>query len=356
MSTSSRRGFTLVELLIVIAIIGMLVGLLLPAIQAARQRARQTQCENNLKQIGLAMKAYTTKGSSGAYPGWAQMETLGPNAVALLGNNEIPVTWATKLLPHLDQETLRQQLLDNTGGAGFNYEAPPRVDSFVCPDDAGTDPTAGRLSYVGNAGYVDPMQALSGAITKSDVKANGVMHDQRPNREGPVVRDGTSDIADGAARTLLVTENIHRDERDIDNQAQVNWLGWNQLQLGSNSGMFANPEQLFGVTWTYNQASPFDPFTGGVVQPFNRDTRAANDQGPYGVGSRFARPAGAHGEVFVTVFCEGNVKAINQNISYKVYQQLMTPAGLKAEVPNPPSGSPPNLKQFMVPPLGDGEF
>ncbi len=94
-----RRAFTLVELLVVIAIIGILVALLLPAIQAAREAARRAQCQNHLKNIGLALQNYHAatkhfpKGfvstGSGAIEAWA---------------------WSTYLLPYLEEQAIFDQL------------------------------------------------------------------------------------------------------------------------------------------------------------------------------------------------------------------------------------------------------
>lgn len=89
-----RAGFTLIEMLVVIAIISILISLLMPAVQSAREAANRTQCANNLKQIGLALHLYHD-----------QYHKLPPSRKAMA---ESP-TWAWLILPYLEQENLYRQ-------------------------------------------------------------------------------------------------------------------------------------------------------------------------------------------------------------------------------------------------------
>jgi prepilin-type N-terminal cleavage/methylation domain-containing protein len=87
-----RAGFTLVELLVVIAIIGILIGLLLPAIQAAREAARRNQCQNNLKQIGVAIQTHHDVRKQ--FP-------MGRNRI-----DQKAVSWAFFLLPQMEETAI----------------------------------------------------------------------------------------------------------------------------------------------------------------------------------------------------------------------------------------------------------
>ena len=104
-----RRGFTLVELLVVIAIIGVLVGLLLPAVQSARESARRSQCQNNLKQLGLAMSNYSS--AKGGYPPSmhddnAQKATDGTSGTG----NVTGLSWMYFILPYCEYQEYYDQI------------------------------------------------------------------------------------------------------------------------------------------------------------------------------------------------------------------------------------------------------
>lgn len=357
---SAGRGFTLVELLIVIAIIGTLVGLLLPAVNAARARARQAQCLNNISELGKAMSSYTT--SKNEFPGLIEYQrTTIPYAgfAALDGvpatNNvvDLALPWPARLLADLDQAGLSEQLLTNNGGAGLAlansesiYRNPPRLEIFICPSDEGTNTEVAKISYVGNAGYFD-RTAKSGGNQINDVKANGIFHDQRYPGAAHVKLG--ADIKDGGNSTMLISENVHRDET-INGDA-VTWL--NPVALDPqlpNLGL--NVEQIYGMVWDYDTSAPGNPSTQA---PLNRADSSVSD---YASQERFfARPASSHPEVFNVLFVGGNAKAVNQGIEYRVYQQLMTPNGAKAKALDyTGNDGPERMRQFMNPPLKESDY
>lgn len=354
MNPSSRRGFTLVELLVVIAIIGTLVGLLLPAVNAARARARQADCLNKMKELGTAITSYTTTGK-GDFPGWVQVQKLDTSVTdQYTGSNgtpipDIAVSWAAKLLPQLDQAGLWDQMLTTDN---FNFANPPRLEIFICPDDEGTNTELARLTYVGNTGYIDsdPNEVIN---YPSDVKANGIMHDLRFGRNGQTVRSGTADIKDGAGTTLLLSENIHKDEDTFGlNGFKNTWLG----PILPPNGAGPNYEQTFGMVWQFDNSTPNLPSSQA---PMNRDPSSPLSYGGFDTARPqfYARPASSHPEVFNVTFAGGNARSINQNIEYRVYQQLMTPNGAKADALDYTNADEQSkMKAFMNPPLAESDY
>jgi prepilin-type N-terminal cleavage/methylation domain-containing protein len=342
-----RRAFTLVELLIVIAIIGVLMGLLLPAIQAARERARQTQCANHLRNLGTAMQNFATKTSKGTFPGWMQLQRLDPNVpdhYAGTPQSDIEVSWAAKLLPTLDRAGDWQTLLSRGYATSTNLGSPPDdippVDVFVCPDDTQLNDEAAHLTYVVNSGGPDVLASSSqaSAMGGSDSKANGLCHNLVTGFRGQTVKQSSGDIPDGSARTILISENIHKDAPGLPGAPYANtWL--------RSSALLAAPdppiaEQYYGMVWVYDSSNPNDPAESGMQERINRDSVKPAAYGP--AGAAYARPASAHPELIIVAFADGHTASVRGDIEYRVYQQLMTPNGKKCVWTKDPSENMPN--------------
>ncbi len=150
----SRRAFTLIELLVVIAIIAVLIGLLVPAVQKVREAAARMSCQNNMKQLGLAIHSYES--SNGKLPAAytkLKVEDTDPNAQ--FAGRFVGLSLHSNLLPFMEQETIYKLLNPNVSEfntanippkgphAGSNTAYANVVKSFLCP----SNPTPSTIDY-----------------------------------------------------------------------------------------------------------------------------------------------------------------------------------------------------------------
>ncbi len=202
-------GFTLIELLVVIAIIGILIALLLPAVQKIRDAAARMQCQNNLKQLGLAMHNYenTNTHFPAAY-------ILAPSAT-----NVVCYTWGVSILPYLEQAPLFSQYDTTTVFAtpGNIAVISNPLKMMICPSSPGKGnvyPFAlpKNAVYAGSPALTWQASASDYGVT-TGVLGSGwsviVGGDAGGNRDGALSANSTTrftDITDGTSNTILLAE------------------------------------------------------------------------------------------------------------------------------------------------------
>lgn len=317
------RGFTLVEILVVIAIVGTLVALLLPAVEAAREAARQAQCQNNLKQIGIAIHNYHT--GHGKFPPGRLVHPVN-------GQGRCFSAYA-HLLPHLEAGTLYRQIDFNANPEAL-ANAPvleQTIPFFLCPSDSGLKVQGNSAvhNYPLNTGTtypVSPRNALGTPVTGIFFENSAVAF---------------KDISDGSSQTVCIGETIISEGGPLtsDGLSQTNGF----VLTAGNDNLFNGPPltdydtQCRGAGLKLQQSRGSRWLYGAPGHSMYNHIRPPNDHGidcrggiPHSdknddlwrsvslsVAARSRHPEGVH-----ALFCDGHVQFVMDDINVMTWQAL----------------------------------
>jgi prepilin-type N-terminal cleavage/methylation domain-containing protein/prepilin-type processing-associated H-X9-DG protein len=266
MARRTQRGFTIVELLVVITIIGILMALLFPAINAARESARRGQCINNQRQVGTAILTFTT--ANGNFPKHLKAAPVASGTPPLW-------PWTVRVLSNLG----RTDIYDACVAAPATARS-ERIDVLMCPSDPPATVTDPQLSYAANSGKV--------GLDSGDSVANGVFFKTLDQSLSYVAQ------GDGTATTILIAENVDAGTWSNQTDSEIaQCVIWNS-PAGSMKGLNID----------------INPSSGATID--------------------HARPSSRHSGGFVTTFCDGHTRFLSQEIGWDVYTLIMTPKGSAA--------------------------
>lgn len=335
-----RTGFTLLELLVSISIIGVLTSLLLPAVQRARESARRVQCASRLRNLGVALSNYSTAHTR--YPAagyWG-----GPDKTRPQPNHN----WVVEILSFIDRRDLDDRWNKNVPISDPNNLALANhyLEVLICP----SDPTvigAGDLSYAVNGGIgesaliggvhdcpVDPFFNVidlngngivcpgtgidDGTLSDRDVlTSQGMFFTENWKFEGSPGYQGTSryhtpaSIADGMSQTIMITENIR--------------VGVDPFVPGTN---WSSPHTRRSRVYFSHRVCQSNTCAAGLV-----DYSRANSSNHAVNASRIQPegeapwPSSEHAGGVNVVFADGHLSFLDEGIDGRVYASLFSPAG-----------------------------
>ncbi|MFO1021684.1 MAG: DUF1559 domain-containing protein [Planctomycetales bacterium] len=294
--SGSRRAFSLIELMVVIAIIGILIALLLPAVQQARESARLMSCRNNMKQLGIALANYESA-----------FKTLPPSSTSQIdfgvwtaNPTQYHVhSWASLILPQVDQSAIYNKVNYRTSAldASNSTAAAQVIPTYRCPSYAGPDFSDSPLYLA-----LSPRYAIRNYVSLGSTTVGKIWK----SPDGVIFPNGstkTSDVGDGLSQTIELAETR-------ETSAAV-WIDGGTAAVTAHPYDDANSPSYSLPGKSLNQ-TPYYIATGGI-----------------GIDCLWGPSSQHHGGAN-HLFGDGSVKFIANSIDDKVYDALVTRAGLEA--------------------------
>ena len=313
-------GFTLVELLVVITIIGILISLLLPAVQAAREAARRLQCSNNIKQLALASMSHESSLQFFPTGGWDKTWLGHPDRGF---DKSQPGGWIYNILPFIEQQALHDL---GSGSSGMSIEE-ANVKRLATPVSIMNCPTrrpAALYKYSTSAKFKLTNDAAFSAVARSDYAMNAGDYMQWRNASPATLQIGDTttkwdsmtyqtgisyqrsqvtlaDIRDGASNTFLIGKKyINRDHYADGNT------------VGDRMTMYCGGDHDL-LRWTG---------IDGTIGTSTVNNLPAQDRSTAADSGDLQWFGSAHAGGFNMSFCDGSVHTISYSIDAEVYRRL----------------------------------
>jgi prepilin-type N-terminal cleavage/methylation domain-containing protein/prepilin-type processing-associated H-X9-DG protein len=300
----TRRGFTLIELLVVVAIIAVLIGLLLPAVQKVREAANRMQCQNNLKQWGLAMHNYHD--TTATFPPGAQNSAGFPRRV-----------WVVVIWPYVEQSNMYAQFSLNTPfwqppntytntTNGIYAQRPPL---YYCPSDRPNALWQGDIYWRARGSYVinwGNQPIYNSNQTPAIVLALAPFGYKNAKYGDPPRISRIADLLDGTSTTLLMSEVIMA-QNDTDYDIRGDMMNDDR------------PCTQFMTINTPNTGTDSSPFCNQNTYPSNPPCK---NTAPYQKAARSRHAGGVN-----ALFADGHGQFITNSIALATWQAMGTMNG-----------------------------